>query len=110
MELTAYKFTLFLIILINSFTANAGGSAEASAQALTHSMEAIGYTLEGGFKMVSGAVALPLVTVGEIGKVSGEIGNELWEEANSPPRGPFHITDEVITIGPVPSDQLRNRE
>lgn len=90
--------------------ANAGGSAEASAQALTHSLEAIGYAVEGSLKLASGAVAVPLLFAGEIGAVSGEVGNELYEEANAPPRGAFPVTDEVITVGPAPADQLENQD
>jgi hypothetical protein len=97
-------------ILTASSGALAGGSAEASARALEHSLEALGYSIEGGLKLVSGAAAVPLITVGEIGKVSGEAGEELWEEANAPPRGPFPVTDEVVTVGPEPGEQLREPE
>jgi len=72
-------------------------------------MEAIGYTLEGSLKLVSGAVAIPLITVDEITTASGEIGHELWEEANSPPHSAFPVTDEVVTVGPPPAQELENR-
>jgi len=34
-----------------------------------------------GVKVATGAFALPLMMVGEIGNVSGEIGQSLWHEA-----------------------------
>ncbi len=51
-------------------------------------------------------VAIPLMISGEIGKASGEIGEELWEEANTP----LPITEEVITAGPRPADAMNNKE
>lgn len=110
MKINIFKYIFLTVFSMSSIPVMAGGAVEASAQAVTHSMEAIGYTLEGSFKLASGAVAVPFTVVGEIGKVSGEVGNELWEEANSPPHGPFPVTDEVITVGPKPSEQLENRD
>lgn len=89
---------------------SAGGSAEASAQALTHSLEALGYAVEGSLKLASGAAAVPLMFTGEIGAISGEVGNELYEEANAPPHGAFPVTDEVITVGPAPAEQLEHQD
>lgn len=90
----------------------AGGSAEASARALEHSVQAVGYSLQGGLKLVSGAAALPLIAAGEIGRVSGEAGRELWEEANAPPvpGTALPVTDEIVTAGPKPGQQLNEGE
>ena len=109
--ITKYQ-KLILIISMCSATSTvcAGGSAEASAQALDHSFQAIGYSIEGGLKLASGAAAIPFMVVGEIGTVSGEIGHDLWEEANSPPSGPLPVTDEIVTVGPNPAVQLENRD
>ena len=104
------KSVLIMVLCSASIPVFAGGSAEASAQALNHSFQAIGYSIEGSLKIASGAAAVPFMVVGEIGKVSGEIGHELWEEANSPPRGPYPVTDEVITVGPNPAEQLENQD
>ena len=101
-----------IILAHFSGPATAGGSAEASARALEHSMQAIGYSIQGGMKLVSGAAALPLMAVGEIGRVSGEGGRELWDEANAPPvfSAPLPVTDEIVTAGPYPADQLNQME
>ena len=100
------RYTMIMLLCAAPSVATAGGSAEASAQALTHSLEALGYALEGSLKVVSGAAAIPLMTIGELGTVSGEVGQELWDEANAPPRGAFPVTDEIVTAGPVPAEQL----
>ncbi|OGT83472.1 MAG: hypothetical protein A3H91_10835 [Gammaproteobacteria bacterium RIFCSPLOWO2_02_FULL_61_13] len=107
------RFFVTSILLAHfSGPATAGGSAEASARALEHSMQAIGYSIQGGLKLVSGAAALPFMVAGEIGRVSGEAGRELWEEANAPPLtiGPLPVTDEIVTAGPKPGDQLNQPE
>jgi hypothetical protein len=88
--------------ILHSGTVAAGGSAEASARALEHSLQAVGYSLQGGLKLVSGAAALPLVVAGEIGRVSGEAGRSLWDEANAPPDGmtPLPVADDIVTADP----------
>jgi len=122
MKTRLISVTLISMLCITSAPSMAGGSAEASAQAAAHSMEAIGYAVEGGFKLAAGAIAVPLQVVGGIGKASGEVGDDLWREANSPPHTPLPLTDEVITIrpgpthpegeaaGPSPREQFRNTD
>jgi hypothetical protein len=102
------KLILIISMCSAASTVFAGGSAEASAQALNNSFEAIGYSVEGGLKLASGAAAIPFMVVGEIGNVSGEVGHGLWDEANSPPSGPLPVTDEIVTVGPNPAEQLGN--
>jgi len=104
------KLILIISMCSAASTVFAGGSAEASAQALNNSFEAIGYSVEGGLKLASGAAAIPFMVVGEIGNVSGEVGHGLWEEANSPPNGPLPVTDEIITVGPNPAEQLEYQD
>lgn len=102
-------FVTFLLCFITS-SVSAGGSVEASAQALNSSFEALGYSIEAGFKLASGAAAVPLISIGQIGNVSGEMGEELWDIANTPPTDrPLPISDEVITIGPNPAEQLESQ-
>lgn len=83
-------------------TAQAGGSLEASARALEHSMQALGYTIEAGLKLAFGAAAVPLTIVGGVGEASRTAGEEFWEFANAPPTGPLPVSDEVVTAGPLP--------
>jgi hypothetical protein len=84
----------------------AGGSAQHFSDSLDHSAQALGHVTVAGLKLVSGAVAIPLMMSGEIGKASGEIGESLWEEANAP----LPITEEVITVGPTPADAMAKEE
>ncbi len=80
----------------------AGGSPQHFSDSLDHSAQSLGHLTVAGLKLVSGAVAVPLMMTGEIGKASGEIGESLWEEANTP----LPITEEVVTAGPTPADAM----
>ncbi len=84
----------------------AGGSAKHFSDSLDHSAQALAHSTVAGFKLVSGAVAIPLMISGEIGKASGEIGESLWDEANTP----LPITEEVITDGPTPAEAMAKEE
>ncbi len=84
----------------------AGGSTQHFSDSLDHSAQALAHSTVAGFKLVSGAVAIPLMIGGEIGKASGEIGESLWEEANTP----LPITEEVITVGPTPAEAMAKEE
>ena len=94
------------ILLGLSVPVYAGGSAQHFSDSLDHSVQALGHVTVAGLKLVSGAVAIPLMMSGEIGKASGEIGESLWEEANAP----LPITEEVITVGPTPADAMVKQE
>ncbi len=94
------------ILLGLSVPVYAGGSAQHFSDSLDHSAQALGHVTVAGLKLVSGAVAIPLMMSGEIGKASGEIGESLWEEANAP----LPITEEVITVGPTPADAMAKEE
>lgn len=76
-----------------------GGASEHVSAAVTHSGNAVAHTSVAAVKLVSGAVAAPLMVSGEVGKASGRMGEALWEEANTP----LPVTDEVITAGPPPA-------
>jgi hypothetical protein len=96
--------TLVFVSVVCAVTpaVQAGGSVEASARALEHSMQALGYSIEAGLKLAFGAAAVPLTIVGGIGEASREAGNEFWEFANAPPSGPLPVSDEIVTAGPPP--------
>lgn len=97
-------FTLFLFTCLPQ--AHAGGSVEHSARALEMSLQAIGNSTLAGLKLASGAAAVPLMSVGEVGQVSGEIGDELWDEANTVETDAFPVSDETVTVGPQPDKQM----
>ncbi len=84
----------------------AGGSAKHFSDALANSAQAIAHSTIAGLKLVSGIAAIPLLAVSEIGNVSEEIGETLWEEANQPIGEPLTITDDVVTAGPSPDEAI----
>ena len=92
-----------------SMPAAAGGASYHISQALGHSMEALAQATVGGLKLVSGAIAVPLMVGGQIGKVSGQAGDDLWEEANRPIGEPLVITDDVVTAGPAPAEAMKSQ-
>lgn len=100
MKTNTYHIALSLLLAAHAADAPAGGSAAASAKALEHAVQAVGYSLESGFKLVSGAVAVPLTLSGELGQASGDLGAQLWDAANAPPGEPFPISDEIVTARP----------
>jgi hypothetical protein len=91
-----------------STPALAGGVSQHFSNALANSLEAIAQGTVAGLKLVSGAIAVPLMISGEIGRVSGEAGEELWQEANTPIGTPLVITDAVITAGPTPAQAMQS--
>ncbi len=100
------RLFILSVLLIMSSAVFANGSLQHFSQAVDHSAQAVGHSTAAGMKLVSGAVAVPLMIGGEIGKASGEIGEALWEESNAP----FPISEDVLTVGPRPSDAMKGKE
>ena len=63
-----------------------------------------------GAQAVSAVAAIPFGVSAEVGQVSGEISEELWNAANAPIGEPLPIADEPITAGPPPGEALRQGE
>lgn len=80
------------------FAADSIGNAAASVK---HSGKAIKHGAVASGQLVSGAVAVPLVVVGEIGKASGKAGEALMDVATD--KQPLEISDENITAEPAPA-------
>lgn len=95
-----------VILLGLSTPVFAGGSAQHFSDALNHSAQAMAHSTAAGIKVVSGVVALPLMMGGEIGKVSGDIGEALWDEANTP----LPIGEDIVTAGPAPAEAMNREE
>ena len=83
-----------------------GEVARTSGEALKHSAQAVGYSLAASVQVVSGVIAIPLGLSAEVGKVSGEMSDSLWEIANTPIGEPLPVADEAITLGPSPREAL----
>lgn len=74
--------------------ANAAASVKHSGKAIKHGAVASG-------QLVSGAVAVPLVVVGELGKASGKAGEALMDVATD--KQPLEISDANIIAEPAPA-------
>ena len=85
----------------------AQGSVQHSGQALEHGVNAIGHSVAGGGKLVSGAVAVPLKAVGSVGKVAGDAGDEMWDNAMAPIGEPLPVTEDTVTVGPPPAKAMQ---
>jgi len=98
---------LALALLAASAPAQAQSSIQASGESLHHSAEAIGLALGASAQVVSGITAIPLGLSVEVGKVSGELSEELWRAANTPLTTPLPVSEQLITVGPPPGEALR---
>jgi hypothetical protein len=99
-------FAVALLIVCTSPATNAAGVSQHFSEALVHSLQAVGDSMAAGTKLAFAVVAVPLMVGGEIGKVSGQVGEELWNEANRPIGAPLDITGDVVTAGPRPAEAM----
>ena len=100
------KLAVLTITSVFAAPVLAGGSAQHFSKAVTHSAQAVAHSTAAGVKLVSGVAAVPLMITGEIGKASGQLGEAMWDEANTE----LPITDETITAGPAPADAVKEEE
>ena len=99
-----------VLLSILPLSAMAQSSLQHSSQAVTHSIRAIGEGMVAGAKLVSGVAAVPLKAAGAVGELSGDMGDSLWEAANTPVDMSLPITEDVITVGPPPGEALRRQK
>lgn len=97
---TANQFFVLGLMLATSpavFAADSVGNAGAS---LNHSGQAIKHAAIASGQVVSGAAAVPLIVVGEVGKASGKAGEALMNVATD--NQPLEVTDINLTAEPAP--------
>ncbi len=104
--LTAVAAVLFLV----AGQAQAGRALQHSGQALKHSAEAVGYAMVGATQLVFGASAIPFGMSANLGNVSGDMSDAMWEVANAPIGEPLPVAEESISAGPPPNQALANEE
>lgn len=92
--LGAVSLMLGNVVLAADSIGNAAASVKHSGKAIKHGAIASG-------QLVSGAVAVPLVVVGELGKASGKAGDALMDVATD--KQPLEISDANVTAEPVPA-------
>lgn len=98
---TTNQFIALGVMLITSqavFAADSVGNAGAS---LNHSGKAIKHAAIASGQVVSGAAAVPLIVVGEVGKASGKAGEALMNVATD--SEPLEVTDINLTAEAAPA-------
>jgi len=78
------------------------------AASVKHSGKAIKHGAIASGQLVSGAVAVPLVVVGELGKASGKAGETLMDVATD--KQPLEVSDANITAEPTPAVVMNSAE
>lgn len=94
------------LVVCMSGQAMAAGSMQHASQALAHSGQAVGESVVAGAQLTSAAVAVPLIAVGSVGKVSGDIGHGLLKASEGEIGDPLPVTDETVTAGPTPTQAV----
>ncbi len=93
-----------LILAVSSQPVSAAGSLPHVVDASVHGSKAAGHSLAAGGKTVAGVAAVPLMAIGVLGEISGEAGEELWEQASGKP---LPIADETVTSAPTPAEAMK---
>lgn len=106
MNMNKKQLGLIALSLVLALPAHA--QSDNASQAGKHSALAAGHSVVAGTKVVSAAVAVPLVIAGAAGTVSGHAGEALLEHAFAPQ--PLEISDEVIVADPAPRQLRQNQE
>ena len=96
------------VAALHAAGACAGDSLQHNGQSLENLALAVGHSTAAGFKLVSGAAAIPLKIGGAFGEASGQIGDALWESSSAPVAS-LPISDEIVTAGPPPQRALQNQ-
>lgn len=102
MKVKALFATILTVLALHTPAAMAAGSTNHSGQASTHSALATSHATVAGAKLAAGAVAVPLIIVGEAGKASGAAGEHLWDAAHASIGAPLPVADETYLTGPAP--------
>lgn len=106
MNMRRNKLAVLTITSVFAAPVLAGGSVQHFSNAVKNSAQAVGHSMAAGVKLVSGVAAVPLMVTGEIGKASGQLGEAMWDEANTE----LPVTEEVITAGPTPAEAVKEEE
>ena len=102
-------FLISLIFCLSSTAALAGQSTQAAAcsgESVSKASQASVHSIAASGQVVSAAVAVPMIIVGQSAKVSAQIGEALWEAAKARNGEPFEIAEETVTAGPPPDEAV----
>jgi hypothetical protein len=82
---------------------HAGAAGSHASRSAAHSVAASG-------QVVSGVIAVPLMSAGAMGAASAQAGEALWEASAAPAHGPLEISEETVTAGPAPDQAILPRD
>ncbi|MCP8898131.1 hypothetical protein [Gilvimarinus xylanilyticus] len=90
-----------VLILSAAMALPACAASNNASQASKHSTLAAGHSVVAGTKVVSGAVAAPLVITGKIGEAAGKAGDAMMDYALTDE--PLEVSEETIVAQPDPA-------
>jgi hypothetical protein len=102
MKSTIFKSTVLALIVASPMSVVAAESSQTSAVS-NNPIEAIVNIPIAGVRIATGVVAIPLMIVGEIGSVSGQAGEKLWQQANGHNNKPMQSVD---TKSPISNERF----
>ena len=97
MKSTIFKSTALALVISSPMSVMAAEPMPQSKE-ISNPIEAIAQVPATGIRVATGAVALPLMFIGEIGNISGQAGEVLWEHANRSNSEPMHTSDTKTPI------------
>lgn len=95
------QFAFATVALMTSQSLLAADSLGNAAASLNHSGKAVKHAAIASGQVVSGAVAVPLIAAGELGKASGKAGEALMNVATD--NQPLEVTDITLTAEAAPA-------
>lgn len=97
MKFAILKSTVVALIISSSMSVMAAEPVS-QPEGISNPIEVIVQIPVAGIRIATGVVALPLMFVGEIGNISGQAGEALWEHANSTSSEPMHASDTKVLV------------
>ena len=98
MKTSILKSTLLSLIVLSPMCVMAEEPSQKPD--ITNSpIHAIAHIPIAGVKIATGAVAIPLMIVGEIGNISGQAGEQLWQQASRPVSDSTRTADTKFPSG-----------
>jgi hypothetical protein len=82
MKISEFKFTALAILMASSSVSVLAAEASYQSEKTTNPIEAIVHIPVTGVRVAAGAAALPFMFIGEIGRISSQVGEELWMHAS----------------------------
>ena len=85
---------------------HAGQAVKHTGAASSHASRSAAHSIAASGQVVSGVIAVPLMSAGVVGAASAQAGEALWDGATAPAHGPLEISDETVTAGPAPDKAM----